>query len=75
MGWWNASREGNSLQREETGLAWGDGPADAMDDMLHRVKEQFIEDMGRLPTKGELRAGLEFSIMGGDDSESYGADA
>lgn len=64
MGWWNAAANGESLQREPTGLVWGDGPADAMDDALARIQREFAEEWGRLPTKIELRAGLEFSLRG-----------
>lgn len=52
MGWW----------RQSKGLVWGDGPADAMDDALDAIKKQFLKEFGRLPSKVEIRAGLEFSM-------------
>lgn len=71
MGWWNATRDGLSLQVEDTGLLWGDGPADAMDDALSEIVTVFKESVGRNPTKEEVRAGLEFSI-GIDEEDAVG---
>lgn len=53
---------------------WGDRPADAIDKALQEVVRAFAEDIGRLPTKGEIRAGLEFSLMGGQSEEPFAAD-
>jgi len=41
---------------------WGDQPADVLDDAIARIVEIFESDLGRKPTKAELRAGLEFSL-------------
>lgn len=71
MGWWNARRNGESLITEETGLVWGDTPADLMDHMLNEISAAFIEELGRPPTNGELRAGLEFALMQEDDEKRY----
>lgn len=71
MGWWNASPEGYSLQLEPTGLLWGDGPADIMDDALNRIGSQFREQFGRGPSAGELMAGLKFSLA----NENYDEDS
>lgn len=65
MGYWNQTREGMSLITKPTGLVWGDAPADAMDKMLTAVVTAFMEDLGRMPTEDEIRAGLEFSMSGG----------
>lgn len=74
MGYWNQDREGHSLIVEDTGLVWGDAPADAIDDALAAIVSAFKEDVGRLPTKGEIRAGLEFSLMQGEDDEVFDND-
>lgn len=74
MGWWRARRDGASLQLDETGLSWGDGPADLLDDVLGEIVSDFKRAFGRPPTKGELRAGLEFSIGSGGDDEPFDPD-
>ena len=71
MGWWRSSREGDSLMLEHTGLFWGDGPADILDNALDQIVAEFYEAHGRKPTCGELRAGLEFSLMKAPDEEPY----
>jgi hypothetical protein len=70
MGWWNATRDGKSLQNEPTGLVWGDGPADILDDAISRIRHLFRESMGREPFIGELRAGLESALLGRDDQDT-----
>lgn len=62
MGWWNQGSDGSSLHEEDTGLTWGDGPADTFGDALDNVVVQFQSALGRNPTKAELRAGLEFTL-------------
>ena len=62
MGYWNQTEEGHSLVRENTGLLWGDQPADAMGDALDRIIGFFKRDLGRLPTEAEVKAGLLFSL-------------
>lgn len=62
MGYWNSSREGTSLVTEDTGYIWGDGPADIMTTAIDQIRKRFREDVGREPTMGEIRAGLEFSL-------------
>ena len=62
MGYWNQSETGASLVMEDTGLVWGDQPADAMDDALDRIIAFFKRDVGRLPTEAEVKAGLMFSL-------------
>jgi hypothetical protein len=42
-------------------MLWGDQPADLVSDMLWKVKAVFLKDLERLPTKGEVIAGLKFS--------------
>lgn len=61
MGWWNQLEDGESLVVEETGLIWGDEPADAIDNALDIIDKAFQEHVGRLPTSAELKAGLAFS--------------
>jgi hypothetical protein len=62
MGWWRAGRDGSSLHAEETGLVWGDGPADILDDAIDRIVAEFQRDYGRKPSRDELEAGLKFSL-------------
>jgi hypothetical protein len=45
----------------------GDGPADIMGDAIDQVIAEFTEDMGRAPTKAEIREGLEFSLAAMDE--------
>lgn len=40
MGWWNQAADGASLQVENTGLYWGDGPADLVDNAIYTWKRQ-----------------------------------
>lgn len=61
MGWWSTNPAGDSLLREDTGMYWGDGPADLFDELLAAVDKQFIEAWGRPATKEEILAGLYFS--------------
>lgn len=63
MGWWSQTTEGNAPRDGEAGLAWGDGPADILDVALDEIASAFRSDLGREPTKAELRAGLEFSLL------------
>lgn len=58
MGWWNAAPNGASLLTEETGLVWGDGPADSLDFAIDDVVKSYQERLGRKPTVDELTAGL-----------------
>lgn len=62
MGWWNSAPDGSSLLVEETGLVWGDGPADVMDAALEEIRTQFDSTYHRGPTREELIAGLLFSL-------------
>lgn len=64
MGWWEQNEEGDSLSghdRDPEPYYWGDGPADVIDDALWKIKAQFIKDLGRLPSIGEIMAGITFS--------------
>lgn len=61
MGWWNQDAEGHSLIPEETGLVWGDGPADVMGAALDEIVALFEAVVGRKPTMDELKGGLLFS--------------
>lgn len=64
MGYWTGTVVGDL---EGKGLVWGDQPADIVDDAIERAINVFQEDVGRLPTKEELREGLEFYLRVRDD--------
>jgi hypothetical protein len=64
MGYWTGTVTGD---HEGKGLVWGDQPADIIDDAVERAVIVFQEDIGRLPTKAELREGLEFYLRIRDD--------
>lgn len=61
MGWWRATKDGGSLAMEETGLIWGDGPADVMGPALDAIIAQFEMEWNRKPTMDELISGVIFS--------------
>lgn len=67
MGFWNASPEGHALQPEDTGLMWGDDPADIFDFAVLNIGDSFKRSLGRRPTKAELIAGLKYSLGGYDE--------
>lgn len=71
MGWWEQDREGHSFSTDEDDatLLWGDGPADILAAAVDKVIEEFKRDWGRLPTKTEVRAGLEFCLGGFAEEE------
>lgn len=67
MGWWTQNAKGESFQRVPLGqpdMMWGDGPADVLDAALAAILQEFQKALGRMPSKGEIRAGLEFSLRG-----------
>lgn len=70
MGWWRAGADGSSLHAEETGLVWGDGPADILDDAIGKIIAEFREAYGRKPTRAELEAGLKFSLSIYEDEDA-----
>ena len=56
MGYWDSKdNEGNEV-------TWGDGVADLMGDAIDAIIAEFTEDVGRAPTRAELRNGLDFTI-------------
>lgn len=61
MGWWYSTAEGESLQPSDTGIIWGDEPADVMDAALDKIADMFIKEWGRPPCEAELMAGIRFS--------------
>jgi hypothetical protein len=76
MGWWRAGEDGSSLHEEETGLVWGDDPADIVDNALDEIEQEFLQFWGRKPLRKELVAGILFGLGGyeGDgDPEQRGA--
>ena len=46
---------------------WGDGPADIFGEAVDQAVAEFTEDVGRAPTKAELREGLEFTLGAMDE--------
>lgn len=69
VGWWHTNTDGASLLPVETGMLWGDGPADSLDNAIHEIEHQFQSAWGRKPTKAELEAGLKFALGSYDDGE------
>ena len=67
MGYWNSAADGSSLQAEDTGIIWGDQPADILDDAIDAIVSKFTEDVGRVPTRAEMEAGWLFSISTYED--------
>jgi hypothetical protein len=43
IGWWFSTEDGAGLQPIDTGILWGDGPADIMDAALAEIRQQFRE--------------------------------
>jgi hypothetical protein len=64
MGYWTGTVIGDL---EGKGLVWGDQPADIIDGAVEKAILVFTEDMGRPPTKAELREGLEFYLRVRED--------
>jgi hypothetical protein len=62
MGWWETNEEGVSFEHSRDGMVWGDGPADEVDGALHNIRQQYIAEWGRLPSRAEIIAGLGFSL-------------
>lgn len=65
MGYWKGSIFGG----KDTDPVWGDSPADRMAEVVEVITNIFIEDLGRKPTKRELREGLEFHLRALDTLE------
>jgi hypothetical protein len=63
MGYWRTDRAGVSFQDDGTGI-WGDGPADILGPAVDKIVAEFEEHVGRKPTAGEMRAGLNFTLRG-----------
>jgi hypothetical protein len=70
MGWWTQDEQGCSFAHRieevagEGEMMWGDRPADIFDVAIDEIVKVFEAELERRPTKGELRAGLEFSLGG-----------
>ena len=60
MGWWDANPRGG-LAIDDTGIVWGDGPADILDNAIDAINREFKEVWGRSVTLAELKAGFAFS--------------
>jgi hypothetical protein len=65
MGYWEQNEEGASFadrdDKDAPPMLWGDQPADLVDGMINDVIAVFIKDIGRLPSRAEMMAGLTFS--------------
>lgn len=64
MGYWEQSETGASFSwRDGDGapFIWGDTPADIVGAAINGVVAAFLHDVGRLPSRGELMAGITFS--------------
>jgi hypothetical protein len=66
MGYWNMKGEQSALfvevpEEEITGV-WGDRPADTIVYAIVEIVAQFEVDLGRRPTKQEIRNGLMFAL-------------
>lgn len=73
MGYWRMKGEQSILfedvpEQEITG-AWGDRPADTIGFAVDAIIAQFEEDLGRKPTKQEIRNGLMFTLNAMDELE------
>lgn len=71
MGYWKMQGSNSILFREVapeevTGI-WGDVPADIIGEAVDKIIEAFQEDLGRIPTKTELKNGLLFTIQAMDE--------
>lgn len=74
MGWWQTDVAGHSFggpPDEQPDMCWGDGPADVLSSALDDVARQYVAAWGRQPTLRELRAGLEFALLGQDGGVAY----
>ncbi len=71
MGWWEHGRDGHSFVRSSVDdnnlMMWGDEPADIIGDAIHAIKIAFLRDLGRMPSKDEIIAGIKFSTAVLDD--------
>lgn len=79
MGWWEHGPEGHSFVRssddDDNLMLWGDGPADIIDNAIHAIKIEFLRDLGRMPSKQEIIAGIMFSTAVLDDLAEEPKDA
>jgi hypothetical protein len=65
MGYWEQNEQGHSFAERDDAdkepLIWGDQPADAVDNAIQQIVAVFVKDIGRLPSRAEMMAGLTFS--------------
>lgn len=65
MGYWEQNEEGHSFSDREAAdkppMIWGDQPADLVDTAIQAIIAVFVKDIGRLPSRAEMMAGLTFS--------------
>ena len=57
MGYWNTTAAGDSLQPHDTGMLWGDAPADALDSAMEALITRLHSELGRWPTIEEVDSG------------------
>lgn len=70
MGYWDMGVGGGSFEKsspdEDNQMVWGDQVADIVDGAIDKIKIAFLMDMGRMPSKAEIRNGIMFSTNGLD---------
>lgn len=66
MGYWNATMAGESLVPIDTGVYWGDTPADILAEAIQQIDAAFQRDLGKRVSLAELQAGLLFGYQGED---------
>lgn len=72
MGWWTTNRAGISFQTVAgEDYVTGDTPADIMGDAMAKIAAEYQREWGRPPKRGELRATLEFVLLGQADDTEY----
>ena len=65
MGWWEHGEGGLSFVKSDNDpnnkMVWGDEPADIIDNALFRITAAFVKELGRMPSRKEIIAGIQFS--------------
>lgn len=64
MGYWEHGEDGSSFvagEDPDNQLIWGDEPADIVDDAIWQITIAFARDVGRMPSKKEIIAGIKFT--------------
>jgi hypothetical protein len=66
MGWWAQDKDGYSFV-EDSQMVWGDGPADTVGDAIDAIVSEFLEEVGRRPSRDEIHAGIDFCLRAVDE--------